>query len=435
MSNIQIDAFCPVGIGGTKGVDTSKLKLFVGGLPADLTSKDLFDIFSSFGTIREAVVIPDRFRVRSRCYGFVTFVSTESVSAAFQAGPLTTHQGNKLTVVLASTNSKPRRARFNVKHGTSGHKQLSPMHKNTDTASAHAQPPKGSNDDCKQSQCARNNSNSAASNSKLNKGGKTSTYTDPSLFRTANIQPIAPAVFDIAVKPKTAPAAATYHMWPNKDIQKDFNQMHKLRISGSSSKAYKAPRSSWKAIVIQKGLAKDCEESTSCSSYSQSQSQLQSHKWTPVTNGSNDSDSQSLPSQGGQGNECPSVANSDTPTNAVTQEEIEDAMMEKLKSEFECRMNRSLQGQLDRSQSPSQSQSPVVFNQNHKGTWSPYQPTYQTAFTLATSIWNDTQSNIDGSSNNPLQMSTTSNVSVNAFDPNANSAVCFSIPMEYNSQY
>ena len=73
MSAIKIDAFCPVGIGGTKGIDTTHLKIFVGGLLPTHTSKDLYDIFSPFGTIRESVVIPDRFRVRSRCYGFVKF--------------------------------------------------------------------------------------------------------------------------------------------------------------------------------------------------------------------------------------------------------------------------------------------------------------------------------------------------------------------------
>ena len=73
MSGIKIDAFCPVGIGGTKGIDTTHLKVFVGGLLPNHTSKDLYDIFASFGVIRESVVIPDRFRVRSRCYGFVCF--------------------------------------------------------------------------------------------------------------------------------------------------------------------------------------------------------------------------------------------------------------------------------------------------------------------------------------------------------------------------
>eukprot|EP00485_Elphidium_margaritaceum_P017849 CAMPEP_0202728184 /NCGR_PEP_ID=MMETSP1385-20130828/185499_1 /ASSEMBLY_ACC=CAM_ASM_000861 /TAXON_ID=933848 /ORGANISM="Elphidium margaritaceum" /LENGTH=577 /DNA_ID=CAMNT_0049394431 /DNA_START=103 /DNA_END=1836 /DNA_ORIENTATION=+ len=191
MSNIKIDAFCPVGIGGTKGVDTSKLKLFVGGLPADLTSKDLFDIFSSFGTIREAVVIPDRFRVRSRCYGFLTFVNAQSVSNVLSHRPICTRQGIQLTVVLASANSKPRRAHFNVKHGISGHKPL---------------PKVAEEEELNQSSQPIKSSDRKHGNYQGGKGGKVSIYTDPSLFRTANIQSIAPATLEVAEKhqPKVA---------------------------------------------------------------------------------------------------------------------------------------------------------------------------------------------------------------------------------------
>merc|ERR1712154_84669 len=102
--------------GGTKGIDSTHLKIFVGGLSPNHTSKDLYDMFSAYGVIRESVVIPDRFRVRSRCYGFVTFKCEESVSSAFKDLPITTESGTKLTVVLASSNSKPRRAHFNVIH-------------------------------------------------------------------------------------------------------------------------------------------------------------------------------------------------------------------------------------------------------------------------------------------------------------------------------
>ena len=68
---IQMDAFSPVGIGGMKNLNTRHLKLFVGNLAPSRTSRDLCRLFESYGVIRQAVVIPDRFRVRSRCYGFV----------------------------------------------------------------------------------------------------------------------------------------------------------------------------------------------------------------------------------------------------------------------------------------------------------------------------------------------------------------------------
>ena len=52
----------------------------------------------------------------------VTFKNHSSVSQVFRQSPITTANGAKLTVVLASANTKPRRAHFNVRHGTSGHK-------------------------------------------------------------------------------------------------------------------------------------------------------------------------------------------------------------------------------------------------------------------------------------------------------------------------
>ena len=61
---------------------------------------------------------------------------------------------------MASSNTKPRRAHFNVRHGTSGHKAL-PMVKEEENEN------------------------------------EIGIYSDPSLFRTANIQPIAPASFTI----------------------------------------------------------------------------------------------------------------------------------------------------------------------------------------------------------------------------------------------
>jgi len=115
ISAMPIDAFLPVGIGGTKDLDTSELKLFVGGLFPDQSSNELHEMFSSFGSIREAVVIPDRFRARSRCFGFVTFVERSSVLKVLDALPIISKHGNRLTV--AQSSSKPRTERFTVSHG------------------------------------------------------------------------------------------------------------------------------------------------------------------------------------------------------------------------------------------------------------------------------------------------------------------------------
>lgn len=185
-----MDRFCPVGIGGTHGIDTTDLKIFVAGLLQSQSSKDLHDLFVPFGIIREAVIIPDRLRARSRCYGFVeslciriflyrrfhivdlylirhyisynviirqvTFVDKSSVIEVLDNLPFTLYNGKELTVTLAASNAKPRRAQFTVKHGVSGHKSL-------------PQNP-----------------------------GENLIYDDPSLLRTANIQPIEPATLETA---------------------------------------------------------------------------------------------------------------------------------------------------------------------------------------------------------------------------------------------
>jgi len=123
MARFNPQDFCPVGIGGTKYIDTRNLKLFVGNLPPDVTSQKLFDFFKVFGSIREAVIIPDRFRIRSRGYGFVTFVHESDVKKVFTQANLSmgTHL---LNITLAYTGEQPRRAHFTVKHGHNGHKLL-----------------------------------------------------------------------------------------------------------------------------------------------------------------------------------------------------------------------------------------------------------------------------------------------------------------------
>jgi hypothetical protein len=187
-----IDLFCPVGIGGTKGIDVSNLKIFVGGLHPNQGSRDLFDVFSSFGTIREAVVIPDRFRVRSRCYGFVTFKHHHSVTRVFAEQPIMMANGQRLSVVLASSNTKPRRAHFSVKHGVSGHKPL-PMVKEEEESTP------------------RNQSSTA------------------DLYRIANIQPIAPAKLYVDDYAATKTKTVGNH-WPNADIKRDCHHLKTVAV-------------------------------------------------------------------------------------------------------------------------------------------------------------------------------------------------------------
>jgi len=53
-------------------------KLFVGGLPADVTAEEFKVFFGQFGVIVDSVVMFDRETQRSRGFGFVTFQSSVS---------------------------------------------------------------------------------------------------------------------------------------------------------------------------------------------------------------------------------------------------------------------------------------------------------------------------------------------------------------------
>ena len=117
----------------------------------------------------------------------MTFADHESVSEVFRKSPITTSNGAKLTVVLASANTKPRRAHFNVKHGTSGHKPL-PMVKEEEDA-------------FKRDAVSSKSIMAKAKTTKIEET-KVGIYTDPSSFGTANIQPIAPASFHVKEKKK-----------------------------------------------------------------------------------------------------------------------------------------------------------------------------------------------------------------------------------------
>lgn len=61
-------------------------KLFVGGLPADVTSEEFKSFFEQFGVIVDSVVMFDRETHRSRGFGFVTFQSAEVANRLLSMG-------------------------------------------------------------------------------------------------------------------------------------------------------------------------------------------------------------------------------------------------------------------------------------------------------------------------------------------------------------
>jgi cold-inducible RNA-binding protein len=59
-------------------------KLFVGNLSWNLTTDDLRQLFSEFGTVEDATVLSDKFSGRSKGFGFVTMSTDEEAQAAIE---------------------------------------------------------------------------------------------------------------------------------------------------------------------------------------------------------------------------------------------------------------------------------------------------------------------------------------------------------------
>ncbi len=82
-------------------------KLYVGGLPYQVTEDKLREIFSAHGTVESATVIMDRMTGRSKGFGFVEMSSQEEAQAAIDTLNGTDLEGRKLTV----NEAKPRQPR------------------------------------------------------------------------------------------------------------------------------------------------------------------------------------------------------------------------------------------------------------------------------------------------------------------------------------
>lgn len=62
-------------------------KLFVGGLPTDVSDHDFLEFFRQFGDVIDSVVIIDRITKRSRGFGFVTFANEKYANSLLTAIP------------------------------------------------------------------------------------------------------------------------------------------------------------------------------------------------------------------------------------------------------------------------------------------------------------------------------------------------------------
>ena len=82
-------------------------KLYVGNLSYGVTSSDLEQLFSQYGTVQSAEVISDRETGRSKGFGFVQLGSDDEAQAAIAALHGQDHEGRALTV----NEAKPREDR------------------------------------------------------------------------------------------------------------------------------------------------------------------------------------------------------------------------------------------------------------------------------------------------------------------------------------
>ena len=59
-------------------------KMFVGGLPPDITDEDFKYFFSQFGEVEDSIVIQDKETKKPRGFGFVTFVSEDTTELVLE---------------------------------------------------------------------------------------------------------------------------------------------------------------------------------------------------------------------------------------------------------------------------------------------------------------------------------------------------------------
>ncbi|OGJ22510.1 MAG: hypothetical protein A2804_03075 [Candidatus Pacebacteria bacterium RIFCSPHIGHO2_01_FULL_46_10] len=91
-------------------MDQNNKKLFVGNLDYTVTSEDIKEFFSQFGTVTDAIVLTDKFSGRSKGFGFVTFETEDMATAAVNAANEMEFKGRKLNVSIAKP-PKPREDR------------------------------------------------------------------------------------------------------------------------------------------------------------------------------------------------------------------------------------------------------------------------------------------------------------------------------------
>ena len=91
-------------------------KLYIGGLPYNVTDDQLKEAFSQAGAVESATVVIDKFSGRSRGFGFVEMANDEDADAAIKMWNGQDFQGRKLTV----NEARPMEARAPRTGGAAG---------------------------------------------------------------------------------------------------------------------------------------------------------------------------------------------------------------------------------------------------------------------------------------------------------------------------
>ncbi len=94
-------------------------KLFVGNLNFAVTSDQLREKFSAFGTVVDAIVLTDKFSGRSKGFGFVTFETAEAANEAVSALNESEWEGRRMLVNVARPPA-PRSDRGGFRGGNGG---------------------------------------------------------------------------------------------------------------------------------------------------------------------------------------------------------------------------------------------------------------------------------------------------------------------------
>ena len=87
--------------------------LYVGNLSYNVTSSDLENLFSPYGTVKSAQVITDKYTSRSKGFGFVEMKDGNEAQAAIKGMHLKEHDGRCMTV----NEARPREERSRGGYG------------------------------------------------------------------------------------------------------------------------------------------------------------------------------------------------------------------------------------------------------------------------------------------------------------------------------